>query len=208
MTRGSVLVLLLMPVVSAYAQPFSLGLMGGAGLTQDFQDYNVPPCCPPFQVPPTYSIVGSSIPQRWIAGGTVEARLPLHLSVEADILYHELRFKTGIQFGQTPPDWGRALKQHVVTWEYPILLKYRFQLPVLKPLIYAGPAFRDLGNLSGTNPSNHGVAAGVGVEAHLWKLNIAPQFRYLRWARDRNVPKFGLNTVTDQVQFLTAITFP
>jgi hypothetical protein len=79
---------------------------------------------------------------------------------------------------------------------------------VLKPLIYAGAEFRDLGNLSATNPSNHGLAAGVGVEAHLWKLNIAPQFRYLRWARDRNVPKFGLTTVTDQVQFLTAITFP
>ena len=66
-----------------------------------------------------YSIVGFSIPQRWIVGGTVEARLPLHLSVEADILYHELRFKEGIQFGQTPLDWRRALKQHVVTWDIP-----------------------------------------------------------------------------------------
>jgi hypothetical protein len=96
MIRGLIFVLLLMPVVSAYAQPFSLGLLGGAGLTQDFQNYNVSPCWPPFQVPPTYSIVGSSIPQRWIAGGTVEARLRLHLSVEAAILYHEPRFKTGI----------------------------------------------------------------------------------------------------------------
>jgi hypothetical protein len=199
---------ILMSVISAYAQPFSFGLMGGAGLTQDFQNYNVPPCCPPFQVAPTYSIVGSSIPQRWIAGGTVEGRLPLHLSVEADILYHELQFKTGIQFGQTPPDWGSALKQHVVTWEYPVLLKYRFQLPLVKPFIDVGPAFRSLGNLSHTNPSNHGVAAGLGVEAHVWKLKIAPQFRYLRWARDQNVPIFGLTTVTDQVEFLTAITFP
>ncbi len=210
MIRTSFFVWLLTPVVS-YAQPFSFGLMGGAGLTQDFQNYNIPPCCHPFQVPPTYSIVGVSTPQRWIAGGTVEARLPLHLSVEADILYHELRFRTAAQFGQTPVLWNvpyASIYQHVVTWEYPVLLKYRFQLPVVKPFIDAGPAFRNLGNLSHTNPSNHGFAAGIGVEAHLWKLNIAPQFRYLRWARDQNVPMFGLTTVTDQVEFLTAITFP
>jgi hypothetical protein len=75
-------------------------------------------------------------------------RLPLHLSVEADALYHELQFKTAVQLGQTPPDWGRALQQHVVTWEFPVLLKYRFQLPLVKPFIDAGPAFRNLGNLS------------------------------------------------------------
>jgi hypothetical protein len=197
-----------MPVISACAQPFSLGLMGGASLTQDFQNYNVPPCCPPFQVAPTYSLLGSSTPQRWIAGGTLEVRLPRHLSVEADGLYHELQFKTAIQFGQIPPDWGRAFHQHVVTWEFPFLLKYRFQLPLVKPFVDVGPAYRVLGNLSHTNPSNHGIAAGLGFDAHLWKLKIEPQFRYLRWARDQNVPMFGLTTVTDQVQFLTAITFP
>jgi len=66
-----------MPVVSAYAQPFSLGLMGGAGLTQDFQNYNVPPCCPPFQVAPTYCIVGSSnsaaLDRRRDVGGAAAA---------------------------------------------------------------------------------------------------------------------------------------
>jgi hypothetical protein len=202
-----------MPVLSAYAQPVSLGLMGGAGLTQDFQNYDLPPCCGPMPGPQV-SILGVSTPQRWIAGGTLEVRLPLHLSVEVDEPYHELRFKTAAQFGQTPPDWGNpdtAQFQHVDTWEFPVLLKYRFQLPLVKPFVKpfidAGPAFRVLGNLSHTNPSNHGVTAGLGVEVHLWKLNIAPQFRYLRWARDQNVPMFGLTTVTDQVEFLTAITF-
>ena len=68
------------------------------------------------------------------------------------------------------------------------------------------PAFRYSYARSYTNPSNHGFTAGLGVEAHLWKLKIAPQFRYLRWARDQNVPRFALTTVTDQVEFLTAIT--
>ena len=195
-----------MPVLSAYAQPFSIGIMGGAGLTQDFQNFNLSPN----ETPPDYPvrIVGSSIPQRWIAGATIEARLPLHLSVEADGLYHELRFKTTFQSGQTPPDWTQVVAQHVVTWEVPVLLKYRFQLPLIKPFIDAGPVFRDLNNLSHTNPSNHGFAAGVGVEAHLWKLRIAPQFRYLRWARDQNVPRLSMTTVPDQIEFLAAITFP
>ena len=194
-----------MPVLSAYAQPFSLGLMGGEGLTQDFQNYDLPPNggSPPGS---TVRILGISTPQRWIAGGTVEARLPLHLSVEVDALYHILRFREGNQSGQNPPFFGTV--QHSVTWEFPVLVKYRFQFPLVKPFIDAGPVFRYSYSLSHTNPSDHGFAAGLGVEAHFWKLRIAPQFRYLRWARDQNVPMFGLTTVTDQFEFLTAITFP
>ena len=187
-----------MPVFSACAQPFSFGLMGGASLTQDFQNYDLPPNggSPPGA---TVSILGISTPQRWIAGATVEARLPLHLSVEADGLYHILQFRTGNQSGKNTPFFGTD--QHSVTWELPVLLKYRFQLPVVKPFIDAGPAFRYSYARSYTNPSNHGFTAGLGVEAHLWKLKIAPQFRYLRWARDQNVPRFALTTVTDQVEF-------
>lgn len=191
-----------MPVLSAYAQPFSIGIMGGEGLTQDFQNYDLLPNGP-FS---GYTSVGVSTPQRWIAGATIEARLPLHLSVEADGLYHALQFRTGFQTGQAPPQL--FADQHAITWELPVLLKYRLQFPLVKPFIEAGPAFRYSYSLSHTNPSNHGFAAGLGIEAHLWKLKIAPQFRYLRWARDQNVPMFGLTTVTDQVEFLTAITFP
>jgi hypothetical protein len=198
-----------LPVLSAFAQPFSFGIVGGEGLTQDFQNYSLPPNggSPPGA---TVSILGVSTPQRWIAGGTVEARLPLHLSVEVDALYHILRFREGNQSGQAPPQLFQY--QHSVTWEFPVLLKYRFQLPLVKPFVKpfidAGPLFRYSYARSYTNPSNHGFAAGLGVEAHLWKFKIAPQFRYLRWARDQNVPRFALTTVTDQVEFLTAITFP
>jgi hypothetical protein len=69
---------------------------------------------------------------------------------------------------------------------------------VLKPLIDAGPVFRSAGNLNGTLPSNHGFAAGLGVEAHVWRLRIAPQFRYLRWAR-RQYPYSSPLAVPDQV---------
>src|SRR6516225_8687778 len=105
--RRSVFVWLLLPVFSACAQPFSFGLMGGASLTQDFQNYDLPPCCAPFQGgPDSYRILGASTPQRWIAGGTLEVRLPLHLSVEVDGLYHELQFKTGSRSAKLRPTGG------------------------------------------------------------------------------------------------------
>ena len=54
-----------------------------------------------------------------IAGGTVEVRLPPHLSVEVNGSYHELQFETEVQFGQTPPDWGRAFQFMGRNWSSP-----------------------------------------------------------------------------------------
>jgi len=91
------------------------------------------------------------------------------------------------------------------------MVKYRFSLPILKPFVEAGPTFRTAGNLNGTSPSHHGLTAGVGVEAHAWKLKIAPQVRYLRWARDpySQIPLFGTSpfTVRDQAEFLVSGSF-
>ena len=60
---------------------FFFGLIIGASLTQDFQNYDFLSVSGPIQ---EISILGASTPQRWIAGGTLEVRLPPHLSVEAD----------------------------------------------------------------------------------------------------------------------------
>ncbi len=87
----------------------------------------------------------------------------------------------------------------VVTWEFPLLANYRFSL--VKPFVEAGPSFRSSGNLNGASPSNHAFAAGLGVEARVWKLKIARQARYLRWARDHNVTYFAPSTVPDQTEF-------
>jgi len=131
-------------------------------------------------------------------------------------LFHELEFSPEVEGPGLQPFLHPT---HVVTWEFPVMAKYRFPLPArlpmwsrVRPFIDAGPVFRTTGNLNWTSPSNHGIAAGLGVEAHLWKLKIAPQFRYLRWARDQNIAEeqqhFVPAAVPDQVEFLTAITFP
>lgn len=79
--------------------------------------------------------------------------------------------------------------------------------PLITPFVEAGPAFRTSGNLNGASPSNHGFVAGVGAEAHVWKFRVAPQFRYLRWARDQAVTYFAPFTVPDQVEFLVSVSY-
>jgi hypothetical protein len=144
-------------------------------------------------------------PQKgWIAGGMVEVRLPLHLSVKVDGLYHELEFTQA--YIEPNQIHNSVSPTPVVTWEFPVLAKYRFSLPMVKPFVEAGPSFRSSGNLNGSLPSNHGFTAGVGVEAHPWKLRIAPQVRYLRWARD-HVTVLSPSTVQDQAEFLVGISF-
>ena len=189
---------LLVSTASALAQPVSFGVIGGVSLTEDFQNKTI------IVGPNGNAVLAYSTPKRWIAGGTVEARLPFHLAIEVDALYHELEFTQA--FLETSNGTLNSVSPApVVTWEFPILAKYRFSFPLIKPFVDAGPAFRSAGNLNGASPSNHGLAAGLGVEVRLWKLKIAPQFRYVRWARDQNVGFFQPPTVPDQVEFLTSI---
>ncbi len=137
----------------------------------------------------------------------VEIRFPRHLAVETDAVYHDLQYTIPQSVQGTSDNHN-----HIVTWEFSVLGKYRFstgklKLPV-KPFVDAGPTFRTAGNLNQSMPSTHGVAVGVGVEAHPWKVRIAPQFRYIRWAADQTrIVQFGAVTVRDQIQFLVGLSF-
>src|SRR5215470_409406 len=97
----------------ASAQPLLFGVIGGASLTQDFQNNIMGAPGPPAP------IVAYSTPKRWIVGGTVEVRLPLHVSIEFDALYHELEFTQAAVF----PDGTlhSVSPAPVVTWELPVL---------------------------------------------------------------------------------------
>lgn len=115
----------------------------------------------------------------------------------------------GLQFTSTYA-FGGPIKYITVgsvpTWEFPVLAKYRFSFPLLKPIIEAGPSFRIAGNLNGTSPSNHGFVIGVGLETGAWKVKISPQVRYIRWAADTATPVYGPPTNLNQVEILLGIT--
>ena len=183
--------LLVLITSAACAQQFSAGIVGGAALSSDFQS----------QPSPTLT---ESTSKDYIVGGMLELSLPAHLSLEVDGLYRPMNF---LSFTSSIPR-GTAPGNTVVTWEFPILAKYRFNNPKAAPFLELGPSFRTAGNLNDTSPSNHGITAGTGVEMTLHKLRILPEFRYTRWAADYIAQVYQPRTNPNQAEVLIGWSFP
>ena len=166
--------------VSSFAQKPSIGIIGGGALTDGFQNQNVP----------ASSLSGTGIgtssatvhfysPSKdYVVGAMLELRLPFRLSIEADALYRQLNISSVATADQHPSFL------HVVTWEFPVLAKYRFTPSRIAPFAEMGPSFRAAGNLNDTSPSGHGLTVGSGVEVRVFKFKLAPALRYTRWAQD------------------------
>ena len=181
----------------AGAQTLSIGVVGGASVTQDFHNYYQP-------VPGFPDILSGSVskPERYIVGGMLEFRLPRNWLVELDALYHPLRFAGEVIY----PDGTRTSgsPSPVVTFEFPVLAKYRFQGGSWRPFLEGGASFRTAGNLNGRNPSRYGAVVGAGVETRVGRLRIAPEVRYVRWANDNSF--HPTSTRSDQLELLTSVS--
>ncbi len=176
---------------SAFGQKISLGAIVGLGLGRDFR----PETGATFvQVPESNSP---------IIGALVEVGLPRNLSFEVNGLYRSLH-ATDIPVDESGE--GRRLRFATLTWEFPVLLKYRFRVSRVKPFAEIGPSFRAIGNVSIAPPSHHGVTAGVGVELRLGRIRISPVFRYSRWAGDGANP-VGAHSFQNQAQVLVGISY-
>ena len=169
----------------SHAQRFSFGIVAGGSITSGFPNETIvtPPTS---QAPEPAYAFHSSDAGNYLIGAMAEIRLPLNMAVEADGIYRPLNFRSYIS--SVPGSASSAPSNTVVTWQFPLLLKYRARAlaPNVRPLLEAGPSFRAASNLNDTSPSNHGITAGIGIEAHALRLRIAPAFRYTRWARDRS----------------------
>lgn len=169
--------LLICGTAAVFGQPVEYGVLGGGSLTDAFHNQSVPTGSATLPFDRFYS---SS--KDWTLGASVEFHLPRNLSVEVEGLYRKLHFVTaGVEPGGS---LNSVSPSPVITWEFPVLAKYRFHWRGVQPFVEAGPSFRTVGNLNGTNPSHYGGAAGIGVEVHVGILNISPLLRYTRWAAD------------------------
>jgi len=134
---------------------------------------------------------------RYLIGPEVDLNLPFHLGVEVDALYR--RYRLG----------GSGVNE----WDFPILLKYRFQaVPVLHPFIDAGPIFNHVSEIPSAlaNASVPGIVVGGGVDFKLLFLHIKPEIRYIHWADSNynfNPLNAGLASNQNQAQFLVGFTF-
>jgi Outer membrane protein beta-barrel domain len=190
-------ILVLIAAAIAGAQTFSFGLKGGVPLTNGFSDFT--------------SHAGGTITQtlstskEYVIGPTAELHLPLGFSVEADALYRPLNLTLNAQ-GIPPPPLPSGNES---SWEFPILGKYRFAFPIVKPYIEAGPSFRAKSSEISWL-SSRGFTAGAGVELKLGRLRVGPELRYTHWGSDAPPSAavlFNPLSSTNQAEFLVGISF-
>jgi hypothetical protein len=190
----------LLAPLSAFGQfPISLGVKGGSALTEAFSDRTITIGSTSAR---TYS------PQRdFIVGPMLEVHLPMGVSVEGDALYRPLHLNAML----SSPGSSFTSSRTVNSWEFPILLKYHMGTPIVKPYIEVGPSFRHVSEFPGDTPqlSSKGLTMGVGVEAHVLFIRVAPEFRYTHWGSDSNgsTSAFNPNSHSNQVEFLVGLSF-
>jgi len=138
----------------------------------------------------------------YIVGPMGEIHLILGLSVEADALYRPLHLN--VQDGS-----GNPLADHsYASWEFPILAKWRFPFPVLKPYLEGGPSFRAIGDTASNYLSNDGITFGVGLELHLSRVRIGPELRFTHWGSDATgASANGFSSNQNQGEFLVGFSF-
>jgi hypothetical protein len=118
---------ILTSVAMLQAQPISYGVKLGTPI-------NDPANNDPFAI---------SSPGRWTGGPFVELHLPLRLSVEFSALYRASTESANRVFplGTAQNPYLFTSKDNVKTWDFPLLLKYRFTQRTIRPFVGAGGAW-------------------------------------------------------------------
>lgn len=171
---------------------FGLGVKGGYPFTDVMTTQSVAGL-------PTPSLSTSS---NYIVGPAAELRLPLGFAVEVDGLYRSAEFQSAL--AGIPVSTVRAN-----SWEVPYLAKWRFPIPLLKPFITAGGAYRTFTDLpANVGESNNGYGGGAGMELRIARLRLSAEVRYFRWQEPEVAPipsSFRLSR--NQGQLLFGIMF-
>lgn len=196
-----VLFLLLLSGRALFAQPkpvslslFSAGFKLGA----------------PVKDPPGRSSLFSRYQQgRWTGGPSVELRLARGFAIEFDALYRTEQTSVfyPLRFGQDANPYLTAGSSRTNSWDFPLLLKYRFQVGTLRPFVSAGYQWsrqsvfsQSVSQCSGPRGSclpagyagieppgggsfryvttRSGPAAGAGIEFKTRYVTISPEVRY------------------------------
>lgn len=187
MLKHFVLILFL-SAATVCGQSLEFGLKGGVPLTNPVQTFTGSPG----------SVFSDS--KGYVIGVMGGLWLPLGFGVEVDALYRPLNYTTQ-PVGEAPTNHTDG------SWEFPILGKYRFAFPLIKPYVEAGPSFRHA-SLHNLSLSGAGFTTGAGVEVGLLKIHVSPELRYTRWGSGSGIPPFpNLQSGQNQAEFLIGLTF-
>ena len=180
----------------------SFGLVTGGTLTSDVGQESIAIFAIPSGALETEHTRFFSTHKDYIVGAMVEFGLPWRMALEIDGLYRPMNFTSAVVLPNEP--LNSASPNTIVTWEFPVLAKYKFPMHKLKPLIEVGPSFRSSGNLNGSAPSSYGGTFGLGVEAHVWKVKLTPVIRYTHWAGEG---RYEPHTKRNQAEALVGISY-
>ncbi len=136
---------------------------------------------------------------NYIVGPVVELRLPFGFAIEADGLYRGTNYHVA-NAGNAPT----AIQSS--SWEIPYLAKFRFPIPLLKPFVVAGGAYRTFPDLPpGVTATHNGVVGGAGLELRIGRVRLSGEARYLRWGEPP--PNDLAHLTQDQGEVLFGLIF-
>lgn len=107
----------------------------------------------------------------YLIGPVAELRIPFGFAIEVDGIYR------GAEYHLTTNDITTTLDAH--SWEIPYLAKFRFPIPLLKPFVSAGGAYRTFTDLPNNivTPTHNAFVLGGGLELRLGKLRLSGEGR-------------------------------
>src|SRR6266850_114258 len=196
--------------ISVFGYKVSLGGVGGWGLTGGLKTESAP-----FNGTVRDSRTGIESPAQGtffdnlngfspVAGMMLEFKWGQHMSVEMDGLYRPLNARDVVirSDGSAASD---GLRFTVLTWEFPIMAKYKPLVSRTSPFLELGPALRASGNTNGAAPSGIGVTGGAGIERRQGKFTVAPALRFTHWAEDWR--RAGIRTRRNQLELVVGFSF-
>jgi len=135
----------------------------------------------------------SNLSSRWTLGPMLDIDLPLGLGVEVDALYRRLGYSA-------------AEDRTGSSWEFPLLLKYRFPGLMFRPYVAGGWVFRHIGDIPRLSAGANGLAFAGGVAISLPVIRISPELRWTRWESAQAGP-VTVSGARNQVEVLVGLTF-
>lgn len=110
----------------------------------------------------------------YIIGPVAEMRIPFGFAFEVDGLYR------GTEYHLTTNNLTSTIPAHA--WEIPYLVKFRFPIPLLKPFVSAGGAYRAFTDLpSNITPAHNAFVLGGGLELRVKRVRVSGEMRWLHW---------------------------
>lgn len=135
----------------------------------------------------------------YLIGPVAELRIPFGFAFEVDGLYR------GSNYDVTTANITSSVPAHA--WEIPYLAKFRFPIPLLKPFVSAGGAYRTFTDLPNdlVSPTHNAFVLAGGLELRISKLRLSGEARWLRWGSPN--PNNIVRLAQNQGELLFGVVF-